>query len=157
MLAIDSLTLGYGGKVVVADASFTLAAGEIGSLLGPSGCGKSTLLRAIAGFERPLGGTVSMSGALLSTPETVVEPERRQIGMVFQDVALFPHLDVGSAATSPSGCAARRRRRSAAGSTSCWRSSGWRATAGACRTHSPAASSSAWPWRGRWRRSRRSC
>ena len=95
MLAIDSLTLGYGGKVVVADASFTLASGEIGSLLGPSGCGKSTLLRAIAGFERPLGGTVSMSGALLSTPDTVVEPERRQIGMVFQDVALFPHLDVG--------------------------------------------------------------
>ena len=95
MLAIDSLTLGYGGKVVVADASFTLASGEIGSLLGPSGCGKSTLLRAIAGFERPLGGTVSMRGEPLSTPDSVVEPERRQIGMVFQDVALFPHLDVG--------------------------------------------------------------
>ena len=95
MLTIDSLTLGYGGEAVVTDASFTLATGQIGSLLGPSGCGKSTLLRAIAGFERPLGGTVSMNGAPLSTPEAVVESELRQIGMVFQDVALFPHLDVG--------------------------------------------------------------
>ena len=95
MLTVDSLTLGYGGKTVVTDATFTLADGEIGSLLGPSGCGKSTLLRAIAGFERPLSGTVSMEGRVLSTPESVAEPERRRIGMVFQDVALFPHLDVG--------------------------------------------------------------
>ena len=95
MLAVDSLTLGYGGEAVVTDASFTLATGQIGSLLGPSGCGKSTLLRAIAGFERPLSGTVSMNGQPLSAPEAVVEPELRQIGMVFQDVALFPHLDVG--------------------------------------------------------------
>ena len=94
MLTVDSLTLGYGGEVVVTDAAFTLAAGEIGSLLGPSGCGKSTLLRAIAGFERPQRGTVSMNGERLSSPDAVVEPERRQIGMVFQDVALFPHLDV---------------------------------------------------------------
>ena len=95
MLTIETLTLGYGGKVVVTDATFTLATGQIGSLLGPSGCGKSTLLRGIAGFERPLRGTVSMNGEPLSTPGTLVEPERRQIGMVFQDVALFPHLDVG--------------------------------------------------------------
>ena len=95
MLTIETLTLGYGGKVVVTAATFTLATGQIGSLLGPSGCGKSTLLRGIAGFERPLRGTVSMNGEPLSTPGTLVEPERRQIGMVFQDVALFPHLDVG--------------------------------------------------------------
>ena len=95
MLTIETLTLGYGGKVVVTDATFTLASGQIGSLLGPSGCGKSTLLRGIAGFERPLRGTVSMNGEPLSRPDSLVEPERRQIGMVFQDVALFPHLDVG--------------------------------------------------------------
>ena len=95
MLTVDTLTLGYGGEAVVTDATFTLGDGEIGSLLGPSGCGKSTLLRAIAGFERPMSGTVSMNGQPLSAPDAVVEPERRQIGMVFQDVALFPHLDVG--------------------------------------------------------------
>ena len=95
LLTIDALTLGYGGKVVVTDATFTLADGEIGSLLGPSGCGKSTLLRGIAGFEQPMSGTVAMDGQPLSTPASVVEPEHRQIGMVFQDVALFPHIDVG--------------------------------------------------------------
>ena len=95
MLTVDSLTLGYGGKVVVTDATFTLADGEVGSLLGPSGCGKSTLLRGIAGFEQPMSGTVAMDGRPLSTPASVVEPEHRQIGMVFQDVALFPHIDVG--------------------------------------------------------------
>ena len=95
MLTIESLSLGYEGKTVVMDATFALATGQIGSLLGPSGCGKSTLLRGIAGFELPLSGTVSMNGQPLSTPDSVVEPERRQIGMVFQDVALFPHLDVG--------------------------------------------------------------
>ena len=95
MLTIDALTLGYGGKAVVTDATFALADGQIGSLLGPSGCGKSTLLRGIAGFERPMSGSVSMEGRILSAPESVLEPEHRQIGMVFQDVALFPHLDVG--------------------------------------------------------------
>ena len=95
MLAIDALTLGYGGKAVVEDATFALDTGQIGSLLGPSGCGKSTLLRGIAGFERPMGGAVSMEGRVLSTPNSVLEPEHRQIGMVFQDVALFPHIDVG--------------------------------------------------------------
>lgn len=95
MLKIEALTLGYGGKVVVADAAFVLESGQIGSLLGPSGCGKSTLLRAIAGFERPMTGAVTVDGRTLSTPETSVEPEHRRIGMVFQDVALFPHLDVG--------------------------------------------------------------
>ena len=95
MLTIEALTLGYGGKVVVADATFVLETGQIGSLLGPSGCGKSTLLRAIAGFEKPMIGTVTVDGRTLSTPESLVEPEHRQIGMVFQDIALFPHLDVG--------------------------------------------------------------
>ena len=94
MLSLLDLSLGYGGRVVVADACIALDHGETGSLVGPSGCGKSTLLRGIAGLERPMAGSVSMGGRVLSTPEAVVEPRHRRIGMVFQDFALFPHLDV---------------------------------------------------------------
>ena len=94
MLSLENLSLAYGGRNVVADATISLDHGEIGCLLGPSGCGKSTLLRGIAGFERPAGGTVSMDGRVLSATSTMVEPEDRHIGMVFQDFALFPHLDV---------------------------------------------------------------
>src|SRR5690606_7753961 len=70
------------------DAGATLA------LLGPSGCGKTTLLRIIAGLEVPDAGTVTVGGTELSGPGGVVPPERRRIGMVFQDWALFPHLSV---------------------------------------------------------------
>jgi iron(III) transport system ATP-binding protein len=68
-------------------------AGRIGCLLGPSGSGKSTALRCIAGFERPDAGEVLAGGERLSGPGVWVPPERRRIGMVFQDFALFPHLD----------------------------------------------------------------
>ena len=94
MLSLENLSLAYAGETVVTEATFSLEFGEIGCLLGPSGCGKSTLLRGVAGFERPVNGTVSMDGRTLSTPASVVEPEHRHIGMVFQDFALFPHLDV---------------------------------------------------------------
>ena len=94
MLSLRDLSLGYGGRAAVADAVIALDRGETGSLVGPSGCGKSTLLRGIAGLERPMSGSVSMDGRVLSTPEAVVEPRHRRIGMVFQDFALFPHLDV---------------------------------------------------------------
>ena len=73
--------------------SLTVEAGRIGCLLGPSGSGKSTALRCIAGFERPDAGEVLAGGERLSGPGAWVPPERRRIGMVFQDFALFPHLD----------------------------------------------------------------
>jgi iron(III) transport system ATP-binding protein len=66
------------------------------TLLGPSGCGKTTLLRAIAGLERPEAGTISLGGKTLTGGDIFVPPERRKIGMVFQDWALFPHLDVAA-------------------------------------------------------------
>ncbi|WP_217915353.1 ABC transporter ATP-binding protein [Miltoncostaea marina] len=69
-------------------------AGSIVALLGPSGCGKTTLLRCVAGLERPDGGVVRLGDRVVSGPGAFVPPERRRVGMVFQDAAVFPHLSV---------------------------------------------------------------
>ena len=71
-----------------------LHAGEVGVLIGPSGCGKTTLLRAVAGLERASAGEIRLSESVVSSTSVHVEPESRRIGMVFQDYALFPHLNV---------------------------------------------------------------
>jgi iron(III) transport system ATP-binding protein len=78
----------------VADVSLTLAQGHLLGLLGPSGCGKTTLLRLIAGFESLQTGRIELAGAVVADAKTWIAPERRSIGMVFQDFALFPHLTV---------------------------------------------------------------
>jgi iron(III) transport system ATP-binding protein len=78
----------------VAAVDLGLAAGEIGVLIGPSGCGKTTLLRAIAGLERVSCGSITIANRVVSSLEAHVPPEDRRIGMVFQDYALFPHLDI---------------------------------------------------------------
>ena len=82
------------GKAAVDDVSFGLRAGDIGVLIGPSGCGKTTLLRAVAGLEPVSGGEIRLAGELVSSSSTLVPAELRRVGMVFQDYALFPHLDV---------------------------------------------------------------
>ncbi|MGK7942480.1 MAG: ABC transporter ATP-binding protein [Crocosphaera sp.] len=74
--------------------SFNLAQGEILGLLGPSGCGKTTLLRMIAGFEQPNAGTIELGGNLVASSQKILPPEQRNTGMVFQDYALFPHLNI---------------------------------------------------------------
>jgi iron(III) transport system ATP-binding protein len=78
----------------VLDISFSVQHGEVLCLLGPSGCGKTTILRAIAGFERLIGGAIALSGNIVSSPHLLVPTEQRHVGMVFQDYALFPHLRV---------------------------------------------------------------
>ena len=79
---------------VLKDINFSLRQGELVGLLGPSGCGKTTLLRLIAGFDKPSRGRIQKNGQTISDDNYLLSPERRQIGMVFQDYALFPHLTV---------------------------------------------------------------
>ena len=93
-LNLNRIDLAFGDHVVVRQLSLSLEKGRIGCLLGPSGCGKTTVLRCIAGFERLAAGEIHLDGVLVSTPGSTVPPERRRIGMVFQDYALFPHLSV---------------------------------------------------------------
>ena len=93
-LALDQVTIQHGRTKIVDEVSFKLAEGEIGCLLGPSGSGKTTILRAIAGFKQLSGGSISLRGQIISTQSYSQAPEKRAVGMVFQDLALFPHLDV---------------------------------------------------------------
>ena len=93
-LELNGVVQRYGGHTVVDGAGFRLASGRIACLLGPSGCGKTTLLRCIAGFEDIAAGEIRVHGEIVSRAGQRVAPEKRRIGMVFQDYALFPHLSV---------------------------------------------------------------
>src|SRR5882757_8049938 len=87
-LTVESIRVQYDGQVAVRDLSFAVSRGEFLTLLGPSGCGKTTTLRSIAGFVRPDEGRVLVDGQDI----TALPPHRRNIGVVFQSYALFPHL-----------------------------------------------------------------
>lgn len=95
-LDLAHTTVQYRGlaQSAVRDLSLGLRAGDIGVLIGPSGCGKTTLLRAVAGLEPLASGEIRLAGELVSSTSVHVPAEHRRIGMVFQDYALFPHLDV---------------------------------------------------------------
>lgn len=95
-LSIRDLWLSFGGHQALRGIDLELGDGEIGALMGPSGCGKSSLLRCIAGFQRPERGVIRLHGIEVEAPSHSLVPERRRVGMVFQDLALFPHLDVAS-------------------------------------------------------------
>lgn len=95
-LVVEGLSFAYDETPVLEDVSIAVPAGTVATLLGPSGCGKTTLLRLIAGLERPRRGAVYAGGETLSTPRRVTPPEKRRVGMVFQEGALFPHLDVAA-------------------------------------------------------------
>lgn len=90
-LVVQDLTKQYADAVTIGPLSFSVEHGEFFSLLGPSGCGKSTTLRCIAGFETPTSGTIYLSGRRLDT----IPPHKRDLGLVFQSHALFPHLSIG--------------------------------------------------------------
>lgn len=109
-LILDGVTRRYGAKIAVENVSLTLRPGRITALLGPSGSGKSTLLRLITGLERPHAGVIRLGEAVLSGAGTHVPPEKRDIGLVFQDYALFPHLTVLANVAFGLGHVPRRRR-----------------------------------------------
>ncbi|PKO27258.1 MAG: ABC transporter ATP-binding protein [Betaproteobacteria bacterium HGW-Betaproteobacteria-9] len=95
-LNVSQLSVRYAGQqpAAVDGVSFGLRAGDIGVLIGPSGCGKTTLLRAVAGLERASSGSITLQGETVSDGQHHMPAEQRRIGMVFQDYALFPHLDI---------------------------------------------------------------
>ena len=96
LLSVESVSLRYGAVLALNDVSMQVETGEILCLLGPSGSGKSTLLRLVAGVERPTGGRIRLDGNEIAGPRAFVEPERRRVGMVFQDYALFPHITIAA-------------------------------------------------------------
>lgn len=94
-IALDAVHFRYGDRAVLSGVSLSIAPGEVVVLVGPSGSGKSTLLRLLLGFELPERGTVSVNGAVVSTAgRLIVPPEERALAVVFQDLALWPHLTV---------------------------------------------------------------
>ena len=94
LLVLDQLAISYEHDTVIKEFDLSIHQGDICCLLGPSGCGKTTVLRAIAGFQPIDQGQILLSGSIISTPINTTAPEHRQVGMVFQDYALFPHLSV---------------------------------------------------------------
>ncbi|WP_439133445.1 ABC transporter ATP-binding protein [Pseudomaricurvus sp.] len=93
MLKVSNLSVNYGSTRVVNDLNLSLAEDEVLMLVGPTGCGKTTILQALAGLVPISGGEIQL-GKWQSTPSKMVPPEKRNVGMVFQDFALFPHLTV---------------------------------------------------------------
>ncbi len=93
-LALHDVHVRYGGTIAVEGVSLALHQGEIGCLVGPSGGGKTSVLRAIAGFEPLAGGSIALGGELASTPGRTLPAQHRAVGMLFQDLALFPHRTV---------------------------------------------------------------
>ena len=91
-LSFRNVSLSYGAIEAVRDVTFDLRPGEVACLLGPSGCGKTTLLRIAAGVERPSKGKVFLAGEEVAGPQKFIAPEKRGIGLMFQDYALFPHM-----------------------------------------------------------------
>ena len=94
-LQLNNVSAAYDKDTTVVDnISFSLEEGELGCLLGPSGCGKTTILRAISGFQNLSTGSICLAGKVISTAALTIAPELRNVGMVFQDHALFPHLSI---------------------------------------------------------------
>lgn len=94
VLTLESVTTRFEGEPAVENFTLSVRDGELLTILGPSGCGKTTVLRTIAGLDRPESGAVRIDGTTVADEETFVQPEKRDVGIVFQDFALFSHMTV---------------------------------------------------------------
>jgi iron(III) transport system ATP-binding protein len=94
VVELESLTKRFGAVAAVDELTLSIAHGSLVCLLGPSGCGKTTTLRLVAGFMDPDGGTIRVGGRTVSEPGRSVPPERRQMSMIFQSYALWPHMTI---------------------------------------------------------------
>jgi iron(III) transport system ATP-binding protein len=94
MILINDISKQFGAIQAVKDVSLSVSKGEIMAVLGPSGCGKSTLLRLTAGLERPDSGTVELGGRMVSSRTEMAPPVSRRVSLIFQDLALWPHMTV---------------------------------------------------------------
>lgn len=94
LIEVKNIDCKYRGETIIKDLSLHANKGSLVCLLGPSGCGKTTVLRAIAGFEPVYNGKIKIDDKVVSSPGYTQVPEKRQLGMVFQDYALFPHMTV---------------------------------------------------------------
>jgi iron(III) transport system ATP-binding protein len=95
LLRLSGISRRFGATLAVDSVDLEVRAGEFVALLGPSGCGKTTSLRMIAGFEHPDAGEIELAGEVIASGGVALPPERRRIGMMFQEYALFPHMSVG--------------------------------------------------------------
>ena len=148
-LFVDTLSRSFSGRKVVDGISLSVAAGQVTCLLGPSGCGKSTTLRMIAGVEHADEGRIVIDGLEVANGPRHLPPEKRSVGLMFQDFALFPHLTVADnvafGLTGPKADKARR----------VWNASICMAMARNIRISFRGANSSGWPWPAPWPRAPR--
>src|SRR5256712_4464627 len=93
-IVIKTLTKRYGEVAAVEGLSLDVKPGELVSLLGPSGCGKTTTLRLVAGFLQPDAGEIRVNDKVISSASTLIPPERRNMSMIFQSYAIWPHMTV---------------------------------------------------------------
>ncbi len=100
-IRLQGISYAFGSHTVLDDIDLTIDAGSVVALLGPSGCGKSTLLRLLAGLTQPAKGEIHFGERLVATPDWSLPPEARDIGMVFQDYALWPHMTVAQNVAFP--------------------------------------------------------
>jgi len=100
-IRLQGISYAFGSHTVLDDIDLTIDAGSVVALLGPSGCGKSTLLRLLAGLTQPAKGEIHFGERLVAKPDWSLPPEARDIGMVFQDYALWPHMTVAQNVAFP--------------------------------------------------------